>query len=247
MLAVAALRCVGIADVAAGTVAWPAGAVIPAARVLRNIAADRSLVTDLRRRHHFRALCEQIVLQLDEGVIHDFGERGHGTDLDTVATIAAEDADSAQFFDAAQVDNRLRLPDSILEPVETVEPSGQDPGIRSVLLEKLLRISHGTRLIELESGHYVSDDSHNFPHLSIKHGPSNMGHQWMLHGPARFERRQNRVGVHRRTLEDFVPQRIRERIQDGSASTCNRRFAHTARPYRRLWIRNVQSGPLHVD
>jgi hypothetical protein len=32
-----------------------------------------------------------------------------------------------------------------------------------MLFEKLLRIGHGTRLIQLESGHYVSNDSHSSP------------------------------------------------------------------------------------
>jgi hypothetical protein len=45
-----------------------------------------------------------------------------------------------------------------------------------MLFEKLLRIGNGTRLKELESGHYVSYDSHNSPLLSfksaIKCGPS---------------------------------------------------------------------------
>ena len=39
---------IGEADVAAGAIAFPAAAVIPAARVLRHVAADGSLVADLR-------------------------------------------------------------------------------------------------------------------------------------------------------------------------------------------------------
>jgi hypothetical protein len=35
-----------------------------------------------------------------------------------------------------------------------------------------------------------------------------MGHQRMLHWPARFERCQNRIGIHRRTLENLVSERI---------------------------------------
>ena len=47
VLAVAAYRCVGIANVATGAVAWPGAAIVPAARVLRNVAAERALVANL--------------------------------------------------------------------------------------------------------------------------------------------------------------------------------------------------------
>ena len=49
VLAVDRRRRVGVADVAAGAIARPAGAVVPAARVLRHVAADRALVANLRR------------------------------------------------------------------------------------------------------------------------------------------------------------------------------------------------------
>src|SRR6266851_9463550 len=137
MLTVAALRRIGVANVAAGTVARPTSAVIPAARILRDIAAECSLIADLRRCHHFRSLHQQPILLFNDGVIHYFRERGHGADFDTIATRA----NSPQFLNSAQVDHSLGLLDSILEPVEAVEPSGQHPGIGSMLLEKLLRIS----------------------------------------------------------------------------------------------------------
>src|SRR5450755_3295069 len=140
VLAIAALRCISVANVAAGTVTRPTAAVIPAARVLRNIPADGSLVADLGRSHDLRGLRQQTILLLDDGMVHYFGERGHGADLDAIAGRA----NSAQFFDSAQIDYSLGLPDSILEPVEAVEPPGQHPGIRSVLFEKLLRIGNGT-------------------------------------------------------------------------------------------------------
>src|SRR5580765_2346027 len=69
----------------------------------------------------------------------------------------------------------------------------------------------------------------------------------MLHGPARFERGQNRVGVHRRTLENFISERIREGVQDGGTSARNRRLADTTSAHRRLRVWNVQRRPLHVD
>ena len=77
MLAVAALRRIGVADVATGTVARPTSTVIPAASVLRNIATDGSLIADLRRSHNFRALRQQTILLLNDRMIYNFGERGH--------------------------------------------------------------------------------------------------------------------------------------------------------------------------
>src|SRR3984957_6822424 len=159
MLTVAALRRIGVANVAAGTIARPTAAVIPAARVLRNIASESSLVADLRRSTHLRSLRQKTIPLLDNGMIHDFSERGHRADLDTIPGCA----NSPQFLDSAQIDHHLGLPDSILEPVEAVEPSGQHPGIGAMLFEKLLRIGHGPGLIQLEGGHYVSYDSHHSP------------------------------------------------------------------------------------
>ena len=54
------------------------------------------------------------------------------------------------------------LLDSILEPVEAVEPAGHYPGIRSMLLEKLLRVRDRARLKQIESGHDVSYYCHRF-------------------------------------------------------------------------------------
>src|ERR1700693_74221 len=76
---------------------------------------------------------------------------------------------------------------------------------------------------------------------------SNMSRQGMLHRAARFERRQNRVGVHRCALENLVPERIREGIQDGGTPASNRWLTDTASAHGRLRIRNVQRSPLHVD
>src|SRR5271163_2935478 len=139
-------------------------------------------------------------------MIHYFRERRHRADLNAIGSRA----NSAQFPDSAQIDHGLRLFNSILEPVEAVEPSGQHPGVASVLLEKLLSIRNRAWLIQLESSHYISYDSHKSPSNLIP--GSNMGHQRMLHRSARFERRQNCVGVHRSALKDRVSKRIRESI-----------------------------------
>src|SRR5580658_814720 len=69
----------------------------------------------------------------------------------------------------------------------------------------------------------------------------------MLHRAARFERRQNRVCIDRRTLKDLVSERIRERVQNGGTPACNWWLADTARTHWRLRVGNVQRGPLHID
>ena len=92
------------------------------------------------------------------GMIRHSSKRGHGANLDAVA----RRANSAQFLDSAEIDHHLGLPDAILQPVETIHTAGQHPGVGSVLCEKILCIGNGTRLIKLESGHYISDHSHIF-------------------------------------------------------------------------------------
>src|SRR5450631_4758120 len=47
VLAVAALRCVGITNVSSCAVARPTCTVVPAASILRNITADRALISNL--------------------------------------------------------------------------------------------------------------------------------------------------------------------------------------------------------
>src|ERR1700681_13523 len=56
MLAVAALGSVGITYISPGAVAGPTRTVVPTASILRNITADRALISNLRRGHQFRAL-----------------------------------------------------------------------------------------------------------------------------------------------------------------------------------------------
>ena len=157
VLAIPAHRRIGVADVAAGAVARPARTVVPAARVLRHVAAKRALIADLRRGHQFRGLRQQSVLLLDDGVVHDFGERRHRADFDAVAGRA----NAPEFLDSAQVDHRFRFLDSILEPIEAVESAGHHPGVSSVLFEKLLCVRNGARLKQLERRHDVSYYRHD--------------------------------------------------------------------------------------
>src|SRR5437762_1049455 len=82
VLAVDRFGGVRIADVSAGAVARPAGTVIPAARVLRDVAADRSLVADLRRGCRFGRVHQDGVALADDRVAHDIAERRHRADLE---------------------------------------------------------------------------------------------------------------------------------------------------------------------
>jgi len=75
-------------------------------------------------------------------MIHDFSERRHGADFDTVA---ASSANSAQFADSTQVDHNLRFLIRSFSQSKLSRPPPA-PRHRSVLFEKSLRIVDGRRL-----------------------------------------------------------------------------------------------------
>ena len=52
--------------------------------------------------------------------------------------------------DSAQIDKHFGLLNAVLQPVHAVEPARQHQRIYPVLLQKLLRVGDGTRLIQLE-------------------------------------------------------------------------------------------------
>src|ERR1700756_2201135 len=95
--------CIGVTDVSSRAITRPAGAVIPAARILGNIAADRTLVPDLGGSDHFGCLCQHSVFLPYDSILCNFGERGHRSNMHTIRGLA----DSPQFVDARQVDDRL--------------------------------------------------------------------------------------------------------------------------------------------
>src|SRR5713101_1414868 len=68
----------------------------------------------------------------------------------------------------------------------------------------------------------------------------------MLHWPPGFERGQDSIGVDRCAPEDLIPERIRKRVQDRSASAANRRLTHSSRAHRSFRIRYIQRRPFHV-
>src|SRR5205085_7124122 len=159
VLAIDRFGSVGVADVAAGAVAGPAGAVIPAARVLRDVAADRALVADLRRGGGFRRVHQDRVAVADDRMPHDVGERRHRADLDAAVALAHP----FQFVDATEIDDVARALDAVLQPVEAVETAGEDPCIAAVATEQRQRVRGGRRLQQLERGHYVSNYRHIAP------------------------------------------------------------------------------------
>ena len=136
VLAVHRRRRVGVADVAAGAVAGPAAAVVPAARVLRHVAAERALVADLRRGDQLRRFHQQAELLAHHRVLDDLGERRHRADLEA----AVDFLDALELLDLPEVDDRLRLLQAILEPVHAVEPARQHQRVGAVLVEQLDRI-----------------------------------------------------------------------------------------------------------
>ena len=81
VLAIDRRRRIGITDVAAGAIAVPSAAVVPAARVLRHIAADGALVADLRRRDQLRGFGQQTEPLAHQRMAMDLGERRHRADL----------------------------------------------------------------------------------------------------------------------------------------------------------------------
>ena len=66
MLAILPFGRIGVAGVAAGAIAIDAVAVVPAARVLADVAADRAGVSDLRARDAARRIGQHLVAALDD-------------------------------------------------------------------------------------------------------------------------------------------------------------------------------------
>src|SRR5271167_4438264 len=95
VLAVSTFGRVGIADVSAGAVAGPAGAVVPTSSILRHVAAEGALVPNLGRGYYGSALRQQTVFFPNDWMLQYFCERGHRTDLDSIAG----SANSSQFLD----------------------------------------------------------------------------------------------------------------------------------------------------
>src|SRR5262249_7286083 len=182
VLAIAAGRRIGVADVAAGAIAGPSSAVVMAACVLRDVAAKRTLVPDLRGGGKLCTLREQREFLLDGRVGDHFRQGGHGAYFDAAVR---HGADTAQLIDAAQIDDHSWLLNAVLEPIEAVESAGEHPGIAAMLLEKFLRFVSRSGLEQIERGHDVSNYGHGF--ILLSSFALYMRHQRVLHGLARVE------------------------------------------------------------
>jgi hypothetical protein len=165
VLAVDRRRRVGIADVPAGTVAGPPRAVIPATRILRDVAAEGALVPNLRRGHERGRFRQQPEVRLDCRVIGQVGQRRRRADLEAAVGGLPH---ASQRLDATEIDDDLAALVAVLEPVEAVEAAGEDPRIPVVLLEQRNGVVNRCRLKELEDGHYVVDDSHGYGSINSK-------------------------------------------------------------------------------
>ncbi len=124
-----ARRRVRVAHIPAGAIAGKAAAVIPAARILRNVAADGALIANLRRRGRLGGFAQNSVLLLHGGIADHVGQRGHGADLEAAIPVS----DTRKFLDLAQIDDDFRALDAVLEPVKAVQAARQHPGVRAVL------------------------------------------------------------------------------------------------------------------
>src|SRR5258708_40347220 len=82
-----------------------------------------------------------------------FRERGHRSDLDAIGS----GANSFQLRDPAQVDHHLRLLDAVLEPVEAVHASSQNPRVAPVMLKQFLRVGNRAWLQQLKSRRNISN------------------------------------------------------------------------------------------
>src|ERR1700722_4268166 len=98
-----------------------------------------------------------------------FRERGHRSHLDAIGS----GANSFQLRDSAQVDDRLRLLDAVLEPVKAVHASSQNPRVAPVMLEQFLGVGNGARLQQFKCRHNISNYGHGPSfRVSIKCVPS---------------------------------------------------------------------------
>ena len=203
MLAIHALRRVGEAGVAAGAIARQAGAVIPAARVLGRVAADRPGVADLRARDLAGRVREQPVLRADHWIALDLGERGQRADLDAVGGFA----DALELGDAAEIDHRLWALDAFLEPRQAVVAPGHLPAILAVAVEQCERVLELSRLVQLEAGHDVLDHHGDAPSNRVDL------ERLVRLRPLR-EEVEDHVDRHRGAVEQVAAERVRDRRGD---------------------------------
>src|SRR4029077_8678329 len=128
VLAIQSRWSIRVANVAAGSITRPAASVIPATGILGDVAADCSLIANLRRGSSLRRIRQDAVFLPNRRMADHFAKCGHGANFKTIAG----GTHAAQFFDLAQIDDHFGPLDPILEPVKAVEAAGQHPGLRAV-------------------------------------------------------------------------------------------------------------------
>src|ERR1700676_5491404 len=114
-------------------------------------------------------------------MLNDFRERGHRSDLDAVGN----GANSLKLRDPAQIDHHFGFLDAVLEPIEAIHASSQDPAIPPLLLQQFLSIRNGTGLQQLKCRHNISDYGHGLSfRVSAKCVPSRDA-AWAVQLPAK--------------------------------------------------------------
>jgi hypothetical protein len=112
-------------------------AVIPASRLLAEIAADRSLVSKLRTRHFQCCPGKGGVTILDDPAIRDFCDSSQGADSKTTVFPFP---DAPQLFDLTEADEPFRLEDVIPQAPEKVGSTGMDQSfLHEGLLDRFLK------------------------------------------------------------------------------------------------------------
>src|ERR1019366_7613014 len=132
------------------------------------------------------------------------------------------------------------------EPVEGIEAASHDPRALAVLIEYAESFVNRGRLKEFELRHYVTNHCHNCSPVSSLNRWLNVSRQMLTRRLAHFERGQNEIRGDRRAADDFVTERIRQRIENCRASATDGRFADTAGAHRGFRIRNIESSPVHA-
>ena len=140
-----------IANVAPRPVTREAVAIIPATRVLTDVATQRARVAYLRSRHLAHRVRKHAVPFFNQRVTLDLRERRHRADLNPVVRFS----DPLEFGDTCEVDSRLDLLRPILERIQTVEPAGQWPTAVPQAVREIQRIVQTRGLKQLEMGHHV--------------------------------------------------------------------------------------------
>src|SRR5580704_2306687 len=102
-------------------------------------------------------------------MLNHFRQRGHCPNLDAIGS----GANSFQLRYPAQVDYNLWFLDAVLEPIEAVHASSQNPAIASLLLEQLLRISNRAWLQQFKCWHNIANYGHRLSfRITAKCAPS---------------------------------------------------------------------------